>query len=31
MDKNPDITLQQLMNEKDAQKILTDAKYKPKM
>lgn len=29
MDKNPDITLEQLMNEKDAQKILMKAKYKP--
>jgi gliding motility-associated lipoprotein GldB len=29
MDKNPDITLEQLMNEKDAQRILTRAKYKP--
>jgi len=26
---NPDITIEQLMNEKDAQKILTKAKYKP--
>lgn len=29
MKTNPDITLQQLMDEKDAQKILTKAKYKP--
>ena len=29
MDKNPDITLQQLMEENDAQKILMKAKYKP--
>lgn len=29
MDKNPDVTLQQLMEEKDAQKILTKSKYKP--
>lgn len=29
MDKNPEITLEQLMNEKDAQRILTQAKYKP--
>lgn len=29
MNNNPDITLEQLMNEKDAQKILTKAKYKP--
>ncbi|HXB41207.1 MAG TPA: hypothetical protein VNZ49_11745 [Bacteroidia bacterium] len=29
MNKNPDITLQQLMEEKDAQKILTKSKYKP--
>ncbi|HEY1010487.1 MAG TPA: gliding motility lipoprotein GldB [Daejeonella sp.] len=31
MDKNPDITLQQLILEKDAQKILTESKYKPRM
>ncbi len=31
MEKNPDITLQKLMLEKDAQKILTESKYKPKM
>ena len=31
MEKNPDVTLQQLMLEKDPQKILTDSKYKPKM
>lgn len=30
MAENPDITLQQLMKETDAQKILTQAKYKPK-
>ena len=30
MDKNPDVTLQQLMSEKDVQKILKDSKYKPK-
>lgn len=30
MDKNPDITIQQLMLEKEAQKILTDSKYKPR-
>jgi len=29
MNKNPDITLQQLMEEKDAQKILTKSKFKP--
>jgi hypothetical protein len=29
MDKNPDITLQQLMDEKDAIKILNKSKYKP--
>jgi hypothetical protein len=29
MKNNPDITLEQLMNETDAQKILTKAKYKP--
>ncbi len=30
MEKNPDISLQQLMSEKDPQKILTESKYKPK-
>ncbi len=30
MGKNPDVTLQQLMLEKDPQKILTASKYKPK-
>ena len=30
MEENPKITLQQLMAETDAQKILTQAKYKPK-
>lgn len=30
MDKNPKITLQQLMAENDAQKILNQSKYKPK-
>ncbi len=29
MQKNPDVTLQQLMEEKDAQKILTKSKFKP--
>lgn len=29
MKRNPDITLQQLMLEDDAQKILTESKYKP--
>jgi hypothetical protein len=29
MEKNPEITLEQLMSEKDAQKILTKARYKP--
>jgi len=29
MKNNPDITLEQLMNETDAQKILSKAKYKP--
>ncbi len=29
MQKNPTITIEQLMNEKDAQKILNDSKYKP--
>ncbi len=31
MEKNPDVTLQQLLQEKDPQKILTESKYKPKM
>ncbi len=31
MDQNPEITLQQLMLEKDAQKILTGSKYKPRL
>lgn len=31
MEEHKEITLQQLMAEKDAQKILKDAKYKPKM
>ena len=30
MEENPSVTLQQLMNETDAQKVLTRAKYKPK-
>jgi hypothetical protein len=30
MERNPDISLQQLMLEKDAQKILTGSKYKPR-
>ena len=30
MDKNPDVTLQQLMKETDAQKILHASRYKPK-
>lgn len=30
MEANPEITLQQLMAETDAQKVLTKAKYKPK-
>jgi len=29
MNKNPDVTLQQLMDEKDSQKILSKSKYKP--
>lgn len=29
MQKNPDVTLQQLMEEKDAQKILTKSRFKP--
>lgn len=31
MEKNPDVTLQQLLLEKDAQKILSESKYKPKL
>ncbi|HXI00953.1 MAG TPA: gliding motility lipoprotein GldB [Sphingobacteriaceae bacterium] len=31
MSKNPKLTLQQLMAESDAQKILTESRYKPKM
>lgn len=31
MDHNPKLTLQELMLEKDAQKILTGSKYKPKL
>lgn len=31
MDKNPDVTLQQLMEEKDALKIFRQSKYKPKV
>jgi hypothetical protein len=30
MDRHPDVTLQQLMNNQDAQKILNDSKYRPK-
>jgi len=30
MKNNPYVTLEQLMNETDAQKILTASKYKPK-
>ena len=30
MDKNPEISLQELMLEKDSQKILTDSNYKPR-
>ena len=30
MDKNPELTLQQLMHENDAQKILNESKYKPR-
>ena len=29
MEKHPDVTLQQLMMQEDAQKILTESKYKP--
>ena len=31
MKENPDVTLQELMSDQDAQKILSSAKYKPKM
>jgi gliding motility-associated lipoprotein GldB len=31
MQENPDVSLQQLMNDKDAQKILTKSRYKPKI
>ncbi|MEJ7692806.1 gliding motility lipoprotein GldB [Daejeonella sp.] len=31
MEKNPEVTLQQLMLEKDPQKILSESKYKPKL
>lgn len=31
MDKNPEVTLQQLMQQRDPQKILSDSKYKPKL
>ncbi len=30
MERHPDVTLQQLMNNQDAQKILNDSKYRPK-
>lgn len=30
MDRHPDVTLQQLMNDHDAQKILNGSKYRPK-
>jgi hypothetical protein len=30
MDKHPEVTLQQLMANKDAQKILNESKYRPK-
>ena len=30
MEENPKVTLAQLMAEKNAQKILTESKYKPK-
>jgi hypothetical protein len=30
MDKHPNVTLQQLMADRDAQKILNEAKYRPK-
>jgi hypothetical protein len=29
MEHNEDVTLNELMNEKDAQKILSKSKYKP--
>ena len=31
MEKNPEVSLQQLMLEKDSQKILNESKYKPKL
>jgi len=31
MEENPEVTLQQLMDESDSQKILTKSKYKPKL
>ena len=31
MEENPEVTLQQLMEETDSQKILTKSKYKPKL
>jgi gliding motility-associated lipoprotein GldB len=31
MKENPDLTLQELMSDQDAQKILSSSKYKPKM
>lgn len=31
MEKNPEVTLQKLLQEKDPQKILTESRYKPKM
>ena len=30
MDKHPEVTLQQLMKDNDAQKILNESKYRPK-
>jgi hypothetical protein len=30
MEENPDVTLQELMQEPDAQKILSRSRYKPK-
>ena len=30
MNNNPDITLEQLLKEKNAQKILNNSNYKPK-
>ncbi len=31
MERNPDVTIQQLLNEEDSQKILAESKYKPRL